>query len=182
MTDRLTHLDAQGAAQMVDLGQKQPSLREATAEGVLVLTPKVWEAVCEGKFPKGELWNTARVAGILAAKRTHELIPLCHALQLRSVNVNFALDSTRKQIVARARVAALEVTGVEMEALVATSAALLTLYDMLKAVDKGMQIGPIRLLSKSGGKSGTYVAPSESWFSSADFSIQGESEAKACAE
>ncbi len=164
MTEQLSHLSEKGAARMVDVSGKKTSMREAVAEGLLLPTDKVWEAICKRNLPKGELWNTARVAGILAAKRTDELIPMCHSLQLSSVHIEFGLDNVQKRVVVKSAVAAFAATGVEMEALTATSVALLTLYDMLKALDKGIQIGPIRLVKKSGGKSGPWLIKEDCWF------------------
>jgi cyclic pyranopterin phosphate synthase len=152
----LTHLDESGAARMVDVGAKQPTAREAVAEGFVVMRPTTLELLLKGDLPKGEAIGTARIAGIQAAKRCSELIPLCHPLPLNSVDVQFApaegdQGDARMRIEATARVTAK--TGVEMEALTAVAVAALTIYDMCKAVDKQMRIEGIRLLSKSGGRS-----------------------------
>lgn len=147
MPEKLTHLDDQGKAQMVDVGQKQVTAREAVAEGYVLLQPKTLQAITAGSVPKGEVLNTARIAGIMAAKRTGELIPLCHPLPIDQVTVDFQLQSARIRIEAVARVTAK--TGVEMEALTAVSVAALTIYDMCKAIDKTMVIEGVRLLKKS---------------------------------
>jgi cyclic pyranopterin phosphate synthase len=156
---KLSHVDEGGRAQMVDVSAKPVSLREAVAEGFISLLPETLRAIAEGKIPKGEVLAVARVAGIMAAKKCGELIPLCHPLGVESVTVDFDLPETeegegervRLGIKAVARIAAK--TGVEMEALTAVSVAALTVYDMCKAIDKGMVIGEIRLVAKS--KSGT---------------------------
>ena len=148
---RLTHLDDQGKAQMVDVGHKPVTARTAVAEGFIVLAPATIAAISEGKVPKGEVLNTARIAGILAAKRCGELIPLCHPLPIESVTVDFELQKDRVRIESTARITAK--TGVEMEALTAVSVAALTIYDMCKAIDKSMTIDGIRLEKKIGGTS-----------------------------
>lgn len=153
----LTHIDAEGRAKMVDVGHKPVTAREAVAEGFITLQPDTLRAIAEGKVPKGEVLNTARIAGILAAKRCGELIPLCHPLPVESVEVHFDVPELEPEadqpiqlhIKATARIRAK--TGVEMEALTAVSLAALTIYDMCKAIDKQMTITDIRLLSKSGG-------------------------------
>lgn len=174
MTEALSHLTESGQAHMVDTGAKQATHRSATAEGCLSVSPKVWQALTSGKIPKGDLWATARIAGIMAAKRTAELIPLCHPLCILSISVDFALDADSHRIVVKAECAANDRTGVEMEALVATSVALLTLYDMTKGLDKASVIGPVRLVAKSGGKSGDYRLPEESWFDTAKAKMETE--------
>ncbi|HYO08993.1 MAG TPA: cyclic pyranopterin monophosphate synthase MoaC [Tepidisphaeraceae bacterium] len=151
---KLTHLDESGKAQMVDVGQKPVTAREAVAEGFVVLAGGTVSAITAGSVPKGEVLNTARIAGILAAKRCGELIPLCHPLPIDSVTIEFDLPPTtaheaeraRIRIRATARVTAR--TGVEMEALTAVSVAALTIYDMCKAIDKSMEIDGVRLVSK----------------------------------
>jgi len=152
----LTHLDARGRAKMVDVGAKDVTLREAVAEAIVTMEPATFAALRDGKLPKGDVPAIVRIAGIQAAKRTPELIPLCHAVALSSVSVDLELDEARHEarIVARARAA--DRTGVEMEALTAASVAALTLYDMCKAIDRGMTIARVRLLEKRGGKSGDY--------------------------
>ena len=144
---KLTHLDDGGKARMVDVGQKPVTAREAVAEGYIALAPATLKAISAGKVPKGEALGTARIAGIMAAKRCGELIPLCHPLGIESVTVDFELAKDRIRIEAVARVTAK--TGVEMEALTAVSVAALTIYDMCKAIDKSMVIYGIALLRKS---------------------------------
>jgi cyclic pyranopterin phosphate synthase len=139
---------------MVDVGAKDWTRREAVARGEIRLNPAAWEALRQGSAAKGDVLGVARTAGIMAAKRTPELIPLCHQLALSGVRLNFMETGDRLGI--EARVTVTGPTGAEMEALTAVSVAALTVYDMLKAVDRGMVIGPIRLLAKSGGKSGEY--------------------------
>ncbi|SFU31285.1 cyclic pyranopterin monophosphate synthase MoaC [Halomonas korlensis] len=152
----LTHLNARGEAHMVDVGDKPESQREASASGVIVMQPATLALLADGGLPKGDVLATARIAGIQAAKRTHELIPLCHSLALSKVTIEFHLDSARSSVEVTATCRLTGRTGVEMEALTAVSIACLTLYDMCKAVDKSMEIGEIRLDSKTGGKSGDY--------------------------
>lgn len=155
--EKLTHTDASGAARMVDVGNKENTLREATAECVVTMQPATLALIASHSIPKGDVFACARIAGICAAKRTWELIPLCHPLPLDSVTVALAPEGgSTVRITASARCT--YHTGVEMEALTAVSVAALTLYDMCKAVDRAMVIGGIRLLKKSGGKSGTYTA------------------------
>jgi cyclic pyranopterin phosphate synthase len=164
---KLTHLDSQGRAQMMNVGAKAVTQREATAEGFILLRPETLRAIAEEKVPKGEVLNTARVAGILAAKRCGELIPLCHPLPVESVEVDFDIpelepdgdEPVKLHVKAIARIAAK--TGVEMEALTAVSVAALTVYDMCKAIDKTMVIGGVRLVKKTGGKSGDFTAEPE---------------------
>lgn len=153
---KLTHLDESGAARMVDVGGKPPTAREATAEGTITMTPEALGAIRDGTTKKGDVLAVARVAGIMAAKKTSDLIPLCHPIALASVTVDFVLGETGITATATART--IGPTGVEMEALTAVSAALLTLYDMAKAIDKGMMIDNIRLRAKSGGRSGNWQA------------------------
>lgn len=153
---KLTHLDDNGAAHMVDVGGKDDSAREAVAEGRIAMSDAALEAILEGNIKKGDVLATARIAGIMAAKKTSDLIPLCHPLPLSSVSIEFEPAERGIHVTGKARCTGK--TGVEMEALTAVSAALLTIYDMAKAIDKGMQIGDIRLLAKSGGKSGDWRA------------------------
>ena len=150
----LTHLDESGAARMVDVGAKESTRRIAVAEAHVVMSPELLESVFAGEMPKGDVIAVARVAGIQAAKRTSDLIPLCHPLNLSHVSVD--LTPTRSGYDVEARVRISGQTGVEMEALTAVAVAALTLYDMVKAVDKSMVIGDIELIEKRGGKSGTY--------------------------
>ncbi|MCG6659049.1 cyclic pyranopterin monophosphate synthase MoaC [Halomonas campisalis] len=152
----LTHLNPRGEAHMVDVADKAESRREATASGRIQMKPETLALLAEGGMPKGDVLATARIAGIQAAKRTHELIPLCHALPLSKVSVDFRLDEAASSVEVTATCRLNGRTGVEMEALTAVSVACLTLYDMCKAVDKDMEIGGIHLDAKSGGKSGDY--------------------------
>ena len=156
----LTHLDESGAARMVDVGGKAQTARSATAIGRIRMSAQALAAIREGSGPKGDVLAAARIAGIMAAKRTGELIPLCHPLALDSVSVDFAFaDDRTLQVTARAALTGK--TGVEMEAMTAASVALLTIYDMAKAIDKGMVIESVRLLEKTGGKSGHWHAAPE---------------------
>jgi cyclic pyranopterin monophosphate synthase len=158
MTD-LTHLDDHGAARMVDVSQKETTAREAVAEAVIVLSAEAFAAAVSGDVPKGDVLAAARIAGIMAAKKTSELIPLCHPIPLAKAGIEFEALAARNavRVVASAKTNA--PTGVEMEALTAAAVAALTIYDMVKAIDKGAVIESIRLLTKSGGKSGAYIAP-----------------------
>lgn len=151
----LTHLDETGAARMVDVSGKSVTTRAAIASGRITMTPETLAAIRNGSAAKGDVLATARIAGIMAAKRTSDLIPLCHPLPLSSVSIDLATDETGITATATARMDGK--TGVEMEALTAVSVALLTLYDMTKAMNKAMTITDIRLLSKSGGKSGDWI-------------------------
>ncbi|MBX7457428.1 cyclic pyranopterin monophosphate synthase MoaC [Qipengyuania sp. 1NDH17] len=154
---RLTHLDDQGAARMVDVGAKAETARSAVAEGRIRMSAEALEALMSGSGPKGDALAAARIAGIMAAKRTGELIPLCHPLGLESVTVEFSRESHAISVTAKASLTGK--TGVEMEAMTAASVALLTLYDMGKAIDRGMVIEGVRLIEKTGGKSGIWTAP-----------------------
>ena len=153
---KLTHLDETGAAHMVDVGGKAATQRLARAGGSIRMSAEALEAIRAGDAPKGDVLGTARIAGIMAAKKTAELIPLCHPLALDAVDVTFAFAEGAIHV--SATVSLSGKTGVEMEALTAASVALLTVYDMAKALDKGMVIGEIRLLEKRGGKSGHWTA------------------------
>lgn len=153
---KLTHLDETGAARMVDVGGKAETIRSATAEGRIVMQPDTLSAVRDGSGPKGDVLAAARIAGIMAAKKTGELIPLCHPLALDTVSIDFAFEDAAIRVTARAALTGK--TGVEMEALAAASIALLTIYDMAKALEKGMIIESVRLLEKTGGKSGNWHA------------------------
>jgi cyclic pyranopterin phosphate synthase len=155
---RLTHLDEDGRARMVDVSDKAVTLREATAGGLVVMEPATLRMIIEGKAPKGDVLAAARIAGIMAAKRTHELIPLCHPLTISKIVVALSADPARSAVAVTATVAVEGRTGVEMEALTAVAVACLTLYDMVKAVDRAMRITEIRLIAKSGGRSGDYRA------------------------
>ncbi len=155
---RLTHIGPDGRAQMVDVTRKAESVRTATAESVLRMAPETLNEIYGGRIGKGDVLAVARIAGIQAAKRTAELIPLCHPLALTKVGVDFErVDDSRLRIEAECRVTG--PTGVEMEALTAVSVAALTVYDMCKAIDRGMVIETTRLLSKSGGRTGEWRAP-----------------------
>ncbi len=158
---KLTHLDARGQARMVDVSEKAVTVREAVASAAMRIRPEVLDALMADKLPKGDALNTARIAGIQAAKRTAEWIPMCHILALDFVGIDFArISSGELAITCTARATAR--TGVEMEALTGAAAAALTLYDMAKSADKSMEIGPIRLERKTGGKSGDYRRPEKS--------------------
>lgn len=158
MTARLTHLDETGAAHMVDVGDKAVTHRVAVAEGTVTMAPETLAMIRAGLAKKGDVIATARIAGIMAAKKTHELIPLCHPLLLTKVAVDIEADEALPGLRVRALTRVSGQTGVEMEALTAVSTACLTIYDMAKAVDRFMVIGGIRLLEKSGGKSGDWRA------------------------
>jgi cyclic pyranopterin phosphate synthase len=153
----LTHLDAQGRAHMVDVGAKAETQREAIARGRVAMRPETLQMIMEGATPKGDVLAVARVAGIMAAKRTPELIPLCHTLLLTHASVQIVPDAAGGGLEIEATVRTRGQTGVEMEALTAVSVAALTIYDMCKAVDRGMRIGEIRLAEKRGGRSGDVV-------------------------
>jgi cyclic pyranopterin monophosphate synthase len=152
----LTHVDARGRARMVDVGAKAETAREAVAAGVVHLRPATLRAITSGQVPKGDVLAAARLAGIQAAKRTHELIPLCHPLRLTSVAVELMPRARPAAVLIRATVRCFDRTGVEMEALVAVSVAALTVYDMCKAIDRGMTIDSVQLEEKRGGASGTW--------------------------
>ena len=152
----LTHLDKTGAARMVDVGAKPETMRSAMAAGRISMSASTLAAVRDGNGPKGDVLSAARIAGIMAAKKTGELIPLCHPLALHSVTVDFAFLDNGVEVTARASLTGR--TGVEMEALTAASVALLTIYDMAKALEKGMVIEQVRLIEKTGGKSGDWRA------------------------
>ncbi|TSB04629.1 cyclic pyranopterin monophosphate synthase MoaC [Sphingorhabdus contaminans] len=154
---KLTHLDESGAAHMVDVSAKTDTVREAVAEGRIEMSAEALQAIVDGSAKKGDVLATARIAGIMAAKKTSELIPLCHPLLLSKIAVDFSFEPDAIRATARIRLTGQ--TGVEMEAMTAVSVALLTIYDMAKALDKAMTISDIRLLTKSGGKSGDWVRP-----------------------
>jgi cyclic pyranopterin phosphate synthase len=154
-----THFDKEGKARMVDVSDKAETERVATARGSVLMQPATLALIKEGGVKKGDVLSIARLAGIMGAKRTPDLIPLCHPLALTSVQVDLALDEARNAVDITATCKLTGKTGVEMEALTAVSVAALTVYDMCKAVDKGMQITDVRLVHKSGGKSGTFERP-----------------------
>jgi cyclic pyranopterin phosphate synthase len=153
---KLTHFDREGRARMVDVGAKAATRRIAVVSGKVVMKPETLKRIVDQKMEKGDVFGVARVAAILAAKRTGEIIPLCHPLSIDTVEVDFQPDRDRAEVKIETTVKSTGKTGVEMEALMATAAAALTIYDMCKAVDRGMIISDIMLLKKSGGKSGTY--------------------------
>jgi cyclic pyranopterin phosphate synthase len=158
MSPRLTHLDETGAAHMVDVSEKDVTTRTAIAEGTVTMQAATLELIRTGTAAKGDVIATARIAGIMAAKKTHELIPLCHPIMLSKVTIDIDFDTNLPGLRIRATTRVAERTGVEMEALTAVSVACLTIYDMAKAVDRGMTIGGIRLLEKTGGRSGDWRA------------------------
>lgn len=161
MSDGLTHLDAKGRARMVNVGEKNVTQRVAIARGEVHMQAETLARIADGSLPKGDVIATARLAGIQAAKRTDQWIPLCHSLPLDGMTVELEPDPAVPCMRIEARAEVHAKTGVEMEALVAVSAAALTLYDMCKAVDRGMQIGGVRLVSKTGGRSGEWRRPGE---------------------
>ncbi len=161
---KLSHLDDKGAARMVDVSEKPITERDATAEAFVVLSPDAYAAAKEGNGPKGDVLGPARIAGIMAAKRTADLIPLCHTLALTKVDVDFEWLDERNALRIKSSVKTSAQTGVEMEALTAASVAALTVYDMTKAIDKGAVIEGVKLLAKSGGKSGDYALPAQRMF------------------
>jgi len=154
----LTHLDAAGRARMVDVADKPITQREAVAEAMVVMLPQTLQMVAEGSHKKGDVLAVARIAGIQAAKKCADLIPLCHPLMLSSIAVDCELDADNHRVIIRAACKVAGQTGVEMEALTAASVAALTIYDMCKAVDRGMEITGVRLLEKRGGKTGDWSA------------------------
>lgn len=154
---RLTHVDDAGRARMVDVSDKEGTMRTATTRGHLICKPETLEQVRAGTAPKGSVIHTAELAGVMAAKRTADLIPLCHPLQLTKVQVTIELDDRLPGFSVAAEIRAKAVTGVEMEALTAVSVACLTLFDMLKAIDRTMAIGGVEVMSKTGGKSGDWA-------------------------
>ncbi len=156
MGKSLTHIDSEGSARMVDVGAKAETQRVAVASGRITMTAEALAAIRAGDAPKGDVLGTARIAGIMAAKKTSDLIPMCHPLMIDAVNVDFTFEDDA--IRATATAALTGKTGVEMEAITGVSVALLTIYDMAKALDKGMVIGEIRLIEKRGGKSGHWKA------------------------
>ncbi len=158
MSDNLTHIGSDGLPKMVDVGEKQITARKATARGEISMSAATLSAIVNGGIKKGDVLATAKIAAICAAKKTYELIPMCHNVPLDGCDVSFEIKE--RSVVVNATTAATAKTGVEMEAITAVSAALITIYDMAKAMDRGMVIGNIRLLEKSGGKSGLYRAPS----------------------
>ena len=159
--NQLTHFNASGEAHMVDVGEKPLTQRIAIAEGRIAMNSSTLQLIQQGGHKKGDVLGIARIAGIMAAKKTSDLIPLCHPLQLSSVKVDFNYDTKKNQVHCNATVKTTGPTGVEMEALTAVQIALLTIYDMCKAVDKGMTMSDIQLVEKQGGKSGTWARDSK---------------------
>lgn len=159
MSESLTHIDSDGTARMVDVGAKAETQRLAVASGRIAMTAEALAAIRAGDAPKGDVLGTARIAGIMAAKKTGDLIPMCHPLVIDAVNLDFAFEHDAIRATATASLTGK--TGVEMEAITAVSVALVTIYDMAKALDKGMVIGDIRLIEKRGGKSGHWKLHSE---------------------
>jgi cyclic pyranopterin phosphate synthase len=156
VTKHLTHLDESGAANMVDVAEKPVTGRVAVAEGAVVMAPATLDMIRKGNAKKGDVVGTARIAGIMAAKRTHELIPLCHPVALSAITVEVEPDDALPGLRVRATAKVADRTGVEMEALTAVAVACLTIYDMAKAVDRGMEVTSIHLVEKRGGRSGTW--------------------------
>ncbi len=154
---KLSHFDDQGAARMVDVSGKEETAREAVAEGFVSMLPSTLSLILDRKVEKGDVFGVARIAGIMAAKKTSELIPLCHPLSLSSVDISFEPDRDKSWVQVKATVRTTDRTGVEMEALTAVAAAGLTIYDMCKAVDRAMSLTDVRLIKKTGGKSGTFI-------------------------
>lgn len=161
MSDRLTHFDSEGKAVMVEVGEKRASRRVAVARGEVQMEEATLQRILDRSVEKGDVFAVARIAGIMAAKKTPELIPLCHPLPLSSATIEFFPKSGEGRIEIEATIHVTGTTGVEMEALTAVAAAALTIYDMCKAVDKAMVLGEIRLMEKHGGKSGTYMRDSD---------------------
>ena len=157
MVNKLTHLDNEGKVKMVDISDKNTTNREAIASGFIYMEQNTLDAILEGKNKKGNVLTTAKIAAIMAAKKTHELIPMCHSLTLSSINIELVIDKKKSAIKVQAICKLSGKTGVEMEALTAVSLACLTIYDMCKAIDKNMIIGDICLLEKRGGKSGHWL-------------------------
>lgn len=153
----LTHFDGEGRARMVDVGAKAATRRTAVVSGKVIMKPQTLRRIMDKKMEKGDVLGIARLAGIMAAKRTGDIIPLCHPLRIDTVEIDFRADMKRSEVKIETTVKSTGKTGVEMEALVAAAAAALTIYDMCKSVDRGMVISDIMLLKKSGGKSGKYV-------------------------
>jgi cyclic pyranopterin monophosphate synthase len=154
--NEFTHIDSEGRLRMVDVGEKEVTHREARAQATVILARETLERILDLKMPKGNVFEAARLAGILAAKKTSDLIPLCHPIQLTEIKIDFSSDPEKSQIFISSQVKTRDRTGVEMEALVAVTHAALTIYDMCKAVDRGMKITDTQLTYKIGGRSGTY--------------------------
>ncbi len=157
---RLTHLDGKGNARMVDISEKRDTKREAIAGGKVKLSPTTYDLVQKGYGPKGDIFTVAKIAGIMAAKRTYDVIPLCHPLSITHIDVDYTFYDKKHVVEITSTVKTKGQTGVEMEALTCTMVVALTIYDMCKAVDKGIELGPFYLVEKRGGKSGKYVRQS----------------------
>jgi len=157
---KLTHFNKEGRARMVDVSGKNDSLRIAIAEGEIIMRPSTLKMIKDKEISKGDVLGVAQVAGIMAAKKTSEIIPMCHPLLLNSININFEIDEEKNRVIIQSQVKTMGKTGVEMEPLTAVSVAALTIYDMCKAVDRGMTIQDIHLVEKSGGQSGHYQGKS----------------------
>lgn len=157
----LSHVDKDGKVNMVDVSGKEATKRVAIARGKIVMNKEAYAAIKENKLEKGEALSAARIAGIMAGKKTAELIPLCHPLKISKISIDFSFDDETNSIQAEAKVVGVDVTGMEMEAMTAVTVSLLTIYDMAKVLDKGMIIENVRLVYKSGGKSGTYIREGE---------------------
>ncbi len=155
--NELSHLDEKGQARMVDVTAKEPTLRQAVAHGEVRMRPETVALIEEGGIPKGDVFAAARIAGIMAAKKTSELIPMCHPLELTGIEILFACDAAAGEVAIEAKVRTVGRTGVEMEAMTAVGVAALTIYDMCKSVDREIILADIRLMSKQGGKSGAFV-------------------------
>lgn len=152
-----THLDEKGRAKMVDVTAKESTLREAVAQGKVLMNPNTVTAIEQGEVPKGDVLGVARIAGIMAAKKTSDIVPMCHPLELTGINIDFSSSIEKGEITIKASVKTVGKTGVEMEAMTAVSAAALAIYDMCKSADRAIILSDIKLLTKSGGKSGTFV-------------------------
>ncbi len=153
---KLTHLDSKGNARMVDISEKRDTKREAIAAGKVKMSPATYELIRKGQGPKGDIFTVAKIAGIMATKRTHDVIPLCHPLFITHIDVDYTFDDKKHIVGIESTVRTKGQTGVEMEALTCAMVTALTIYDMCKAVDKGIELGPFYLVEKSGGKSGKY--------------------------
>ena len=158
MENKLSHINEQGHARMVNVTEKAQTVRTAIAKGEIYMAPETLDLIQSGGMPKGDVLAVAQVGGIMAAKKTGDLIPMCHPINLTGVDINFEIDTEKSRIIITSTVSCKGETGVEMEALTAVSAAALTIYDMCKAVQKDMHIEGIKLLKKTGGKSGEYIA------------------------
>lgn len=153
---KLTHIDDEGKAKMVDISAKRKTKREAIATGTIRMSPEAYRIVKSGQGPKGDIFGVARIAGIMGAKKTHELIPLCHPISLAFIGLDFSFNDGACEITVTSTVRSTDRTGVEMEAMSCVMVAALAVYDMCKAIDKSIELGPFALLEKSGGKSGTF--------------------------